>query len=109
MTTITVIVLLPCYKTSVDLPCKRMYLSLLYKSINHLTALKVPNYFTPIYTSTRIYHQRSYNFANIRTDSYMNSYFPQTIREWNALPLNIIELLSLNLFQHQLDFISINH
>jgi len=88
---------------------KRMCLSLLYKSINHLTALKIPNYFTPIYASTRIHHQRSYNFANIRTDSYMNSYFPRTIREWNALPLNIIESSSLNLFQHQLDLISINH
>ena len=87
---------------------KWMHLSLLYKSINHLTTLKIPNYFTHIYTSTRIHHQRS-NFTNIRTNSYMNSYFPRTIREWNALPLNIIKSPSLNLFQHQLDFISNNH
>jgi len=45
----------------------------------------------------------SYNFTNIRTDSYMHSYFPRAIREWNALPPHIVESTSLNLFQDQMD------
>ena len=39
----------------------------------------------------------------MRTDSYMNSYFPRTIKEWNALPPHVIESMSLNQFQDQLD------
>ena len=35
---------------------KRMRLTLLYKSINDLLALKIPNYFTAISTNTRIHH-----------------------------------------------------
>ena len=58
---------------------KRMRLSLLYKCINNLIALKIPHYFTLNPTLSRIHHQLSYNFSNIRTDSYINSYFPRTI------------------------------
>ena len=40
----------PCYIVSIGLHCnirrKRMRLALLYKSINGLLALKIPNYFT---------------------------------------------------------------
>ena len=64
---------------------KRMHLTLLYKSINGLLALKIPNYFTAISTNTRIHHHQSYHFTHIRTDAYMNSFFPRTIREWNVL------------------------
>ena len=82
---------------------KRMRLSLLYKCINNLIALKIPHYFTLNPTLSRIHHQLSYNFSNIRTDSYINSYFPRTIREWNALPSHVIESTSLNTFLDQLD------
>ena len=82
---------------------KRMCLTLLYKSINGLLALKFPNYFTAISTNTRIHHHQSYYFTHIRTDAYMNSFFPRTIREWNDLPQHVIDSNSLDLFQEQLD------
>ena len=65
---------------------KRIRLTLLYKSINGLLALNIPSYFIPISTNTRIHHHQSYHFTHIRTDAYMNSFFPRTIREWNDLP-----------------------
>jgi len=83
---------------------RRMRLTLLYKCINGLIALKIPNYFTPINTNTRIHHHRSYNFSHVRTDAYINNFFPRTIREWNDLPPQIIDSNSLDLFQEQLDF-----
>ena len=82
---------------------KRMRLTLLYKSINSLLALKIPSYFIPISTNTRTHHHQSYHFTHIRTDAYMNSFFPRTIREWNDLPQQVIDSNSLDLFQEQLD------
>ena len=79
-----------------------MRLTLLLKSIHGLIALKIPNYFIPISTSARIHHHQSYYFTHIRTDAYMNSYFPKTIREWNNLPHHVIDCDS-DLFQEQLD------
>ena len=81
---------------------KRMCLTLLYKYINGLLALKIPSYFI-ISTDTRIHHHQSYHFTHIRTDSYINSLFPRTIREWNDLPQQVIDSNSLDLFQEQLD------
>ena len=78
---------------------KRIHLTLLYKSINGLLALKIPNYFTSI---TRIHHHQSYYFTHIRTDAYMNSFFPRIIREWNDLPQHVIDSNSLDLFQEHL-------
>ena len=75
---------------------KRMHLTLLYKSINGLLALKIPNYFTAISTNTRVHHHQSYHFTHIRTDAYMNSFFPRTIREWNDLPQHVIDSNSLS-------------
>ena len=82
---------------------KRMCLTLLYKSINGHLALKIPNYFTAISTNTRIHHHQTYHFTCIRTDAYMNSFFPRTIREWNYLPQHVIDSNSLDLFQEQID------
>ena len=48
--------------------CKRMRLSLLYKFVNNLAALEIPNYFTSIHTAKimMIHHQQTCNFANIK-------------------------------------------
>ena len=83
--------------------CKRMCLTLLYKSINGLLALKIPSYFTPILTNTRIHRHQSYHFSHIRTDAYMNSFFPKTIREWNDLPQQIVDANSLDSFEEKLN------
>ena len=72
-------------------------------AVSHLLALNIPSYFIPISTNTRIHHHQSYHFTYIRTDAYMNSFFPRTIREWNDLPQQVIDSNSLDLFQEQLD------
>ena len=94
----------PLVYLNLSLKAGRMRLTLLYKCINGLIALKIPNYFTPINTNTRIHHHRSYNFSHVRTDAYINHFFPRTIREWNDLPPQIIDFNSLDLFQEQLVF-----
>ena len=35
--------------------------------------------------------------------SYKFSYFPQTIKEWNKLPENVVNLDSVGLFKSNLD------
>jgi len=86
---------------------KRKRIILLYKSINGLIALNIPNYFMPISTNTRIRHHQTYHFTYIKTNAYMNSYFPKTIREWNSLPNQIIDCDSIDLFQENLDTVII--
>ena len=59
--------------------CERMRHSLLYKSVNNLAAVEIPN-FTSIHTAKimMIHHQQTCNFANIKqmsAYSYMNSFF----------------------------------
>ena len=42
--------------------------------------------------------QDYYIHPYIRTSSYMNSLYPRTIKEWNALPPNVATYTSLTAF-----------
>ena len=39
---------------------------------------------------SRNYHSLTFQTLSARTDIYMGKFFPQTIRDWNALPDSII-------------------
>jgi len=78
---------------------KKARLSLFYKAKNNLIALQIPSYYRTRQDETRLHHQSSFVCPYIRTSSHMNSFYPKTIKEWNALPTNIITSNSLILFQ----------
>ena len=67
---------------------KNKKVTLLYKMVNDLTLLYLP-FLVPSVNETSRYNLRNSNdirTVNTRTSQYHNSFLPSTIREWNALP-----------------------
>ena len=48
--------------------------------------------------STRYHHPYHFIIPSAQTNYYQNSFYPQTIREWNKLPTHIIESTNLQSF-----------
>jgi len=68
-------------------------LAMLHKTTNHLTATTLPTYVLPSQrTSLRGKHPCSLTPIRANTDRYLYSYFPRTIRCWNILPVELIQL-----------------
>ena len=57
----------------------------LYKSVNNLSPVKIPDYVIPSSGRTRTH---DLVFVQLRTnyEQYRHSFLPRTTREWNALP-----------------------
>ena len=75
---------------------QRRYISRLqmfYKIIYHHLAIEVPSYFIPTQQATRYLYTLHYIIPFANTDSYKYSFF--TIRDWNNLPIDLIETGSL--------------
>ena len=87
-------------------------LTILYKGLHNLITLEIPTYITATTTtpySTRSQHLLHFNIPTARTNYYHNSYFLKTIRDWNSLPIPIIEADTMNCFSSQLhDFLICN-
>ena len=66
-------------------------LTMFYKAINHQIAIPIPDYIRPRVRTTRQQENRFMRFSS-SSDSYWQSFFPRTLRDWDALPTNIIEL-----------------
>ena len=77
-------------------------LQMFYKAIHHPMALSVPQRFLSTSYPTRNYHQYHYIIPSARTSFYQNSFYPRTIKEWNLLPINIIETSNLQSFSSNL-------
>jgi len=73
-------------------------LSLLYKVKNNSVALQIPSYYRTCHNETRLHHQSSSILPYIRISAYMNSFYPRTINEWNALLSNVVTSNSLTEF-----------
>ena len=70
-----------------------------YKATHKLSALSIPSYFLPAQRLTRhYYHPLHYIVPCSRTNSYQQSYYPRTIKDWNELPHHIIESNNLQSF-----------
>ena len=76
---------------------KCMCLSLLYKSINGLLALKIPNYFNAI--STNNLSSSTLPFYAYQNRCLHEQLLPyKTKREWSDLPQYVIDSTSLDIF-----------
>ena len=66
-----------------------MRLVLMYKIANGLVAVPASPHLRPITRSSRLCHPAGYLVPSSTSDYHKFSFFPRTIREWNALPLDI--------------------
>ena len=81
---------------------KQQRLTMLYKIQNDLVAIDKDQYLQPITRSTRHTHPQAFKIPHSTTDYHLHSFFPQTIRDWNALPPETITAPSLNVFKSRL-------
>ena len=77
-------------------------LQILYKGINNLSGLSIPYYFLSTQRSTRHHHLHHFIQPSTRTNYYQNSFFPKTIKDWNNLPVTIIESENIDIFTNHL-------
>ena len=80
---------------------RRNFLKLImfYKIVNDLVDVSVT--LAPLSTSTRG-HNQCFVTPFARTDTYLNSFLPSTIKLQNSLPDSLIELDDINQFKEDL-------
>ena len=65
---------------------KKARLTMFHKITNNMVGIRASDHLTPLgETRTRKNNSRNFQTIHARLDKYKHSYFPRTIREWNAL------------------------
>ena len=77
-------------------------LTFFYKIIHRTVPLTLPSYFIPTQYSTRQHHRKHLIIPSNSTAAYQQSFYPRTIREWNNLPIAIIETIDNEDFTNKL-------
>jgi len=85
----------------VEIQHRELRLLMFYKIINRLVELPVPEYIIP---APRVTRGNSMKFVQptMHIDPYKYSFFPNTISQWNKLPLEIANTVDLNDFKNLL-------
>ena len=74
-------------------------LSQFRKIVHQLTpSIQLPSCFLPTHYPTRQFHQHRFIIPFSSTVMYQKSFFPNTVREWNTLPDNLLEEQSTEFF-----------
>ncbi len=78
-------------------------LTLFYKAVHGAVAIPVNQFLAPIvqYRNTRHSHPLQYIVPHTRTDAFRFSFFPNTARQWNALPVTLVQRPSWESFRSQ--------
>ena len=78
---------------------KQARLILLYKIVNHL--LVVPNRCLPSLnqTATRAHHDQKFNQIQSSVNTYLYSFLPRTIPQWNSLHIPNLSTVDLETFK----------
>ena len=66
-------------------------LCMFYKIDRNLVAIKKDKRLIPPQRRTRHSNARAYQTLSCRTDPRKNSFFPRTVRDWNALPQTLLK------------------
>ena len=66
-------------------------LTLFYKIVNNQLPMTLPPYYLRMQYHTRQYHQDHYIVPQSNTNGHKYSFYPRTIRDWNILPVSLIE------------------
>ena len=77
-------------------------LAMMYKIRNGLVAIDADKYLTPVKRATRHAHKLGYLVPQSSADYHLYSFFPRTIRGWNGLPEELVNLPSIDTFRAHL-------
>ena len=78
---------------------KNARLAMLYKMTNNMVNIDTEERLIPPNRYSRNMHQRSFRVFYHRSDFRKESFFPRTIRDWNALPPAVASAESLGVFK----------
>ena len=74
-----------------------------YKLHNNHIHIDAQNYITQAsHQSSRLKHQQAYLVPHSKTDQHRLSFFPRTVRDWNALPPDTVTAPSVQTFRQHL-------
>ena len=78
---------------------KVMRLSLFYKALAGDAEISMPKDLQGTTRNTRQHHSRRFTRPSTSTNQYANSFFANTIRDWNSLPPDTLEAPSIETFK----------
>ena len=91
---------------TLELRRKIARLSFFHRIIYNSSPVHLPSYFDITNRPTRQCHPLHMIIPYTATSAYQGSFFPRTIKNWNALPLYLIEINNNDLFHSELtDFL----
>jgi len=72
-----------------------------YRMQHNMVSISPADYLAPVRLSRsrRSVHDQMYQVPFARTDIYKYSFFPATVRMWNALPASVIQFGALSSFK----------
>ena len=71
---------------------KSARLTLLHKAIHSESALEIPCYIKRRNCQLRSFHKDKFIELTPNKESYRNAFYCRTIREWNALPYDVLDV-----------------
>ena len=81
---------------------KNQRLSLLYKIHNNTLTVPSENYLVFNNSTTRQGQKNNFRILRSNTEIHRQSYFPRTVKDWNALPQDVKECNTLTAFKERL-------
>ena len=77
-------------------------ITLLHKAIHEKVAIPIPSYIIKPTRTSRIHHPKRYIQIRPKKDAYKYSFFPRTIRDWNQLSDELLDIESSEEFKSRL-------
>jgi hypothetical protein len=87
---------------TLDLRRKINRLALMHKITNNQAAIPMQTFLQPVTRFTRNQHTKAFHRPSGKKDCWVNSYFPQTIKNWNILPQKLVDLEDNKTFKQEL-------
>ena len=75
-------------------------LSLFYSIVNNLLPINIPPHYQRTQFRTRNHHPTHFILPQANLNSFKYSFYPRTIRDWNNLPVDLIESRNLEEFTY---------
>ena len=69
---------------------KSSRLTLFYQIINNILPISIPSCYQRTHSYTRQYHQNHFILSQATLNMYKYSFYPRTMKEWNNLPLMLL-------------------
>lgn len=87
---------------SLEIRRKIKRLCLFHKALHKKIAINIPDYVEQQGRTTRQYHRSKFRNLQTSTNTYKYSFFPRTIKDWNTLPIRLLNIEDAEAFKNSL-------